>query len=153
MDFELYVLMGAVLLGLVHLSAASFAFKAQVGNKYTVGPRDEGRQPTGVSARLYRANANFLETFAYFAASVLVVHVTQSEGGLSQFGSALYLGGRVLFLPLYAAGLPWVRTFSWNPRRSAWCSLDYNASGVRLAERRKMRGLWPVSLRRHDMVG
>jgi uncharacterized MAPEG superfamily protein len=114
MDFELYVLMGAVLLGLVHLSAASFSFKAQVGNKYAVGPRDEGLQPTGVAARLYRANANFLETFPHFAACVLVVHVTSAEGAVSQFGSALYLGGRILFLPLYAAGLPWIRTFSWN---------------------------------------
>jgi uncharacterized MAPEG superfamily protein len=114
MHFELYVLMAAVLLGLVHLSAASFSFRAQVGNKYAVGPRDEGRQPTGVSARLYRANANFLETFPYFAACVLVVHVTGAEGTLSQVGSALYLGGRILFLPLYAAGVPWIRTFSWN---------------------------------------
>jgi uncharacterized MAPEG superfamily protein len=26
----------------------------------------------------------------------------------------MYLAGRVLFLPLYAAGTPWLRTFSWN---------------------------------------
>jgi uncharacterized MAPEG superfamily protein len=114
MDLEIYALMGAVLLGLVHLSAASFAFKAQVGNKYTVGARDEGLQPTGVTARLYRANANFLETFPYFAACVLVVHVTGEQGALSQTGSAMYLAGRILFLPLYAAGIPWIRTFSWN---------------------------------------
>jgi uncharacterized MAPEG superfamily protein len=114
MDFELYVLMAAVLLGLVHLSAASFSFKAQVGNKYSVGPRDEGLQPTGISARLYRANANFLETFPYFAVCVLVVHLTGAGGALSQTGCAMYLGGRILFLPLYAAGVPWIRTFSWN---------------------------------------
>ncbi|NJO35132.1 MAG: hypothetical protein HC869_20515, partial [Rhodospirillales bacterium] len=91
MNFEIYTLMGAVLLGLVHLSAASFSFKAQVGNKYTVGARDEGLQPTGVTARLYRANANFLETFPYFAACVLVVHIAGAGGVLSQTGSALYL--------------------------------------------------------------
>jgi uncharacterized MAPEG superfamily protein len=28
--------------------------------------------------------------------------------------SAMYLAGRILFLPLYAAGIPWIRTFSWN---------------------------------------
>lgn len=26
----------------------------------------------------------------------------------------MYLAGRCLFLPLYAAGAPWIRTFSWN---------------------------------------
>lgn len=114
MTFELWMLVAAALLGLVHLSAASFSFKAQVGNAYTVGPRDEDIQPTGVSARLYRAHRNFIETFALFAALVLVVHVSGRSGSLSQWGASLYLSGRVLYLPLYAAGVPWLRTFSWN---------------------------------------
>ena len=103
MTWELYALLAAVLLGLVHLSAASFAFKAQVGNRYTVGARDEGLQPKGIAARLHRANANFLETFPYFAVCVLVVRLLDASGSLSQFGCALYL-----------AGVPWLRTFSWN---------------------------------------
>jgi uncharacterized MAPEG superfamily protein len=114
MPFELWTLLGSVLLGLVHLSAASFSFKAQVGNAYTVGARDEGLQPRGISARLYRANANFLETFPYFAACVLIVHLTQAHGALSWWGCMIYLTGRTAFLPLYAAGLPWIRTLSWN---------------------------------------
>lgn len=114
MTWELYALLAAILLGLVHLSAASFSFKAQVGNRYTVGPRDEGLQPAGVAARLYRAHANFLETFPYFAAGVLIVRLLDASGSLSQLGCALYLAGRVVFLPLYAAGIPWLRTLSWN---------------------------------------
>ena len=114
MPFELWTLLGSVLLGLVHLSAASFPFKAQVGNAYTVGARDEGLQPRGISARLYRANANFLETFPYFAVCVLIVHLTQAYGDLSWWGCTIYIAGRVAFLPLYAAGIPWIRTFSWN---------------------------------------
>jgi uncharacterized MAPEG superfamily protein len=114
MTFELWALVAATLVGLVHLSAASFSFKAQVGNEYTVGPRDEDIQPTGVSARLHRAHRNFLETFALFAALVLVVHVSGRGGALSQWGAGLYLVGRVLYLPLYAVGVPWLRTFSWN---------------------------------------
>lgn len=114
MSYELWILLSAVGLGLVHLSAASFTFKAQVGNAYSVGPRDAGLQPVGVSARLYRANANFLETFPYFAASVLVVQLIAANGALSFWGATIYLAGRLLFLPLYALGLPWVRTFSWN---------------------------------------
>jgi uncharacterized MAPEG superfamily protein len=114
MTFELYALLAAVLLGLVHLSAASFTFKAQVGNTYTVGARDAGLQPKGVAARLHRANLNFLETFPYFAACILVVRMTDSAGMLSQWGCILYLAGRLAFLPLYAAGVPWLRTFSWN---------------------------------------
>lgn len=114
MTWELYALLLAVLLGLVHLSAASFSFKAQVGNRYSVGPRDEGLRPTGVAGRLHRANLNFLETFPFFAVVVLIVRLLDASGTLSQLGCALYLAGRIIFLPLYAIGVPWLRTFSWN---------------------------------------
>jgi uncharacterized MAPEG superfamily protein len=114
MTFELWSLLAAILIGLIHLSAQSFSFKAQAGNAYTVGPRDAGLQPTGMAGRLERAHVNFLETFGYFAAASVIVHVSGSAGALSFWGAILYLTGRTLFLPLYAAGVPWLRTFSWN---------------------------------------
>jgi uncharacterized MAPEG superfamily protein len=114
MSLELQVLVAATALGLVHLSAASFSFKAQVGNRYTVGPRDEVLRPTGVAGRLHRAQGNFMETYPFFATCVLLVHVTGASGAFSRWGALLYLAGRLLFLPLYAWGVPWLRTFSWN---------------------------------------
>lgn len=115
MSIELWALFGAMILGLVHLTAASFSFKAQVGNAYTVGARDEGLRPTGVAARLDRAQRNYLETFAIFAAAILMLEALGRSGGwLSTYGALIYLAGRLLFLPLYAAGIPWLRTFSWN---------------------------------------
>jgi uncharacterized MAPEG superfamily protein len=115
MSIELWTLLGAMFLALVHLSAASFAFKAQVGNAYTVGARDANMQPAGVAARLDRAQRNFLETFPIFIAAVLMLEVLDGSGGwLSVSGCLVYLVCRCLYLPLYALGLPWVRTFSWN---------------------------------------
>tara|TARA_R110002124_G_scaffold3727_3_gene23874 strand:- start:376 stop:765 length:390 start_codon:yes stop_codon:yes gene_type:complete len=114
MSVELWCLFGAMVLGLVHLSAMSFTFKAQVGNRYTVGARDEGLMPAGVAGRLDRAQRNFNETFPIFVAAVLMVVVLQKAGEWSHWGALMYLGGRVLYLPLYAAGIPWLRTFSWN---------------------------------------
>lgn len=114
MTFELWILLSAALLGLIHMTVASFTFKAQVGNRYTVGARDENLQPTGMAGRMHRAQLNFLETFAIFAACVVVVHLSDANGALSYWGSIMYLVGRTLFLPLYAAGVPWLRTFSWN---------------------------------------
>jgi uncharacterized MAPEG superfamily protein len=115
MSVELWTLFGAMVIGLVHLTAASFTFKAQVGNAYSVGPRDEDLRPSGIAGRLDRAQRNFLETFAIFAAAVLMLELLHRSGSwLSVWGAGLYLGGRVLFLPLYALGVPWLRTFSWN---------------------------------------
>lgn len=115
MPLEAWVLFGAMVLGLVHLAAASFTFKAQVGNAYSVGARDADLRPTGVAGRLERAHRNFLETFAIFAAAVLLLMVLGRTGGwLSEVGAGIYLAGRIVFLPLYAAGTPWLRTLSWN---------------------------------------
>jgi uncharacterized MAPEG superfamily protein len=115
MSVESWCLFGAMVLGLVHLTAASFSFKGQVGNAYTVGARDEDLRPKGVAGRLDRAQRNFLETFAIFVAAVLMLEQMQHTGSwLSVYGAMLYLGGRALFLPLYALGVPWIRTFSWN---------------------------------------
>ncbi len=115
MAIEFWALFGAMILGLVHVTAASFTFKAQVGNSYAVGARDEGIHPTGMAARLDRAQRNFLETFAIFAAAVLMLGVLDRTGGwLSEVGAVIYLVGRIVFLPLYAAGTPWLRTFAWN---------------------------------------
>lgn len=114
MSIEMGTLYAAMVLALVHLTAASFTFKAQVGNQYSVGARDEGLSPTGVAGRLDRAQRNFLETFPVFVAAVLMIHLLDRGGTVSSIGAVLYIAGRILFLPLYAWGVPWLRTFSWN---------------------------------------
>ena len=114
MSVELWCLFAAMVMALVHLSTASFAFKAQVGNRYMVGARDEHLRPHGIAARLDRAQRNFMETFPVFAAAVLMVDHLNAAAALSQWGAAIYVVGRILFLPLYAMGIPWLRTFSWN---------------------------------------
>ncbi len=68
-----------------------------------------------MAARLDRAQRNFLETFAIFAAAVLMLEVLNRTGsGIGEIGAMLYLPGRAAFIPLYAFGVPWIRTFSWN---------------------------------------
>jgi len=55
------------------------------------------------------------ELWILVAATLLgVVHLSGRSGPASQWGAALSLVGRLLYLPLYALGIPWRRTFSWN---------------------------------------
>lgn len=114
MTFELWMLMGAAVLGLVHAGAQSFAYKAQTGHAYSIGPRDDEIPPKGLAGRLARAQRNYLETFPVFAAAVLIVHGAGRAGDFSSIGSALYLGARVLYLPAYALGIPHLRTALWQ---------------------------------------
>lgn len=79
-----------------------------------MGPRDDVIRPTGMAGRLTRAQWNFLETYPFFAALVLLVHIADRTGELSYWGACLYVGGRVLYLPFYALGVPWSRSLSWN---------------------------------------
>ena len=46
LSVEMAYLALSVLLLLVHLSVQSFTYKAQVGNRFTVGPRDEEPERT-----------------------------------------------------------------------------------------------------------
>ena len=105
----------AVVLGLVQIIAASHAASLQRGYRWTASPRDEAVPALrGVAGRLDRALRNFLETFPLFAAAVLAVQLSGTHGALTEWGARLYLWARVLYVPLYAAGVPVVRSLVWN---------------------------------------
>lgn len=110
MTTELALLAWAVVLGLVHaLSTGQFA-TMQHGLAYNMGPRDEQKPLTGVGARVQRAFANYMQTFPFFAAAVLMAHVAGRHGWLTLVGAHLYFWARLVYVPLYAAGIPVART-------------------------------------------
>lgn len=115
MNIELQILGWSVVLGLVHIVLAAHSASRQRGYRWTAGARDEMPAPlTGVAGRLDRALRNYLETFALFAALILALQVSGRTGTLSEYGAVLYLTGRVVYLPLYAFGVPLVRSLFWN---------------------------------------
>ena len=115
MTFELDCLALAVLLGLVQLLVAAQTGTQQRGFRWAAGPRDEPKPPlTGMAGRLDRAFRNFGETFALFAAAILVAHIAGKSGALTRWGAGLYLVGRIAYVPLYASGIFLVRSLAWN---------------------------------------
>ena len=110
---ELQLLAAAVLIGLVHLLWASAAAQPQRGLKWNVGPRDEPVVLTGMAGRLERAFANFRETFPLFAAAVIVTYLSGRIGYLTAHGALIYVAARALYMPLYAFGVPVVRSIVW----------------------------------------
>ncbi|OQW68720.1 MAG: hypothetical protein BVN34_08590 [Proteobacteria bacterium ST_bin12] len=114
MSAELSCLAWSVILGLVHILAAGNARTLELGSKWNMGPRDgEHAQLSPLTGRLFRAQSNFFETFPLFAASILMVVVTNSFSTYSYWGAILYLVSRVIYLPLYAFGIPLIRSFVW----------------------------------------
>lgn len=105
-------LAGALLL--VHLVIQALLLTQQFGPEYNAGARDEQRQVTGLAGRAERALRNYLESFPLFAALVLAVTVAGKAGWWSGFGAALYFWARVAYLPLYLAGVPYLRSAVWT---------------------------------------
>ena len=115
MTVELRVVMWGVVVGFVHIIASSHAASLQRGYGWTASARDEPVQPlTGMAGRLERALKNFLETFPLFVALVFVAQLSGIHNQLTEWGSFLYLGARVVYLPLYAFGVFLVRSLAWN---------------------------------------
>lgn len=81
---------------------------------YLLGPRDDNRQSGNVWAgRLKRALENLLETYPAFVALALALAVTGKTGGIAATGAWVWLAARVVYVPLYAFGVPAVRTLVW----------------------------------------
>ena len=81
---------------------------------YLLGPRDDNRQSGNVMAgRLKRALENLLETYPAFVALALALAVTGKAGGIAATGAWLWLAARAVYVPLYAFGVPAVRTLVW----------------------------------------
>jgi uncharacterized MAPEG superfamily protein len=111
MPVELKILaLGAVLL-LVHIFAAVRLKTRQYGHDWNVGARDEALPPLNpVAARLARAQANFQETFPVAIVALLGVVIADQTSWMTAVGGWIWLACRTIYLPLYAMGVPVVRT-------------------------------------------
>jgi uncharacterized MAPEG superfamily protein len=111
---ELQMLFGGVLLGLAQLLAAAMASTRDRGVAHNLSPRDTPPPPVSVlTGRLQRAFANFQETFVFFAAAVFLVTIMARESQLSAWGVQLYFWARLAYVPVYAAGIPGLRSAIW----------------------------------------
>jgi uncharacterized MAPEG superfamily protein len=110
---EITVLGWSVVLLLLQVIVQATA-TVDLGPKYLFSPRDENRVSRSVVAgRLGRALRNLLETYPAFVALALALVVTGKAGGLGATGAWLWLIARVVYLFLYATGIPVARTIAW----------------------------------------
>ena len=111
---EFILLALTLILALVQIGAAGMARTAELGGKWNAGPRDGEVPPPGrLAGRLMRAQANLFETLPLFAAAVIMAHVSGEDSPLTFVGTHLYFFGRLVYLPLYAFGVRYVRSLAW----------------------------------------
>ena len=111
MAVELKILSLGALLLFVHIFTATRFKTAQYGRKWNVGARDEELPPpNAMTGRTMRAQANFQETFPIAIVALLGVVIAGKTSPTTALGGWIWLGARVVYLPLYAAGIPVIRT-------------------------------------------
>jgi uncharacterized MAPEG superfamily protein len=114
MTTELEILAWGCVLALLHILIAVRFKTRQYGTQWNVGARDEDLPPPQpVVGRLARAQANFYETFPLYAAAALIVSVAHLDDRWTAIGAVIWIVGRLVYLPLYAFGIRYVRTFAW----------------------------------------
>lgn len=112
---QMTMLWASIALGFIYLIAAAVTSVGQRGMPWAVGPRDDAPPPiNAIGGRLDRAWKNYVETFPIFAAAILMETHAGHGSGLAPLGAQLYFWGRVAYLPLYAAGWPFLRTLAWT---------------------------------------
>ena len=115
MPVEIRILAFGALLLFVHIFTATRFKTQQYGRKWNVGARDEALPPPNpMSGRAIRAQANFAETFPIAIVALLGVVLANKTSTTTALGGWIWLGARLVYLPLYAAGVPVVRTIVWT---------------------------------------
>jgi uncharacterized MAPEG superfamily protein len=79
----------------------------------SLGPRDEQPPFTRVGERTARALGNMQEALPVFLALALLNLIVGTAGDVALTGAWIFLIARVVYLPLYMAGVPVVRTLAW----------------------------------------
>ena len=112
---ELTVLLLSTVLLLAHIMLAIRFKTQQYGTGWNTGARDEDLPPlNAVAGRLERARDNFLETYPIAIVVLFVAVLTGRNSDMTAIMAWVWLGARVIYLPLYWAGTPKVRTLVWG---------------------------------------
>ena len=112
---EIQMLCWSAVLGLIQLVIATALSVKDQGMPYSLGPRDvPGPAVTMLTGRFKRAFQNFRETFVYFAVAVLVVTILNKTNSTTALGAEIFFWARLIYVPIYAAGVAFVRTVAWT---------------------------------------
>jgi uncharacterized MAPEG superfamily protein len=115
MSVELRLLAWSVILLLVYITAQGALVSRIRGLAWNAGPRDAGQGPLPTYAgRAQRALDNFKETWPAFIALALALAVTSKTGGSGALGAWIWFVARIVYLPLYLFGVPWLRTLAYG---------------------------------------
>ena len=110
----LTLLAWSVVLLVFHVGLQGILATQELGSAWNAGPRDEHKEPSGtIAGRAERASRNFRETYPAFVGLALGLAMTGDPGGWGLVGAWLWFICRLVYIPLYLAGVPYIRSLVW----------------------------------------
>ena len=111
MAIELKILALSAILLIFNIFAAGNYKTKQYGKDWNMGARDEALPPLEpIAGRLVWAQANLLETLPIAIIALIGVVVAGKTSSNTALGGWIWLGARTVYLPLYWAGIPKLRS-------------------------------------------
>ena len=108
---ELTCLSLSVVLWIAHVLIQGGIGNAVYPRGYLATARDKGLKSDNLYyGRATRALANYVENLPPFVALDLGLIVTNHAGG---WGALVWIAARVLYIPLYLLGVPYLRSLAW----------------------------------------
>ena len=115
LSVEVTMLGLSVVLLIAQIFLQSATMTRELGRDYNVSARDEQKKPVGIIAgRAERALRNLLETYPAFVGLTLALVVSGKTGSWGALGAQIWLAARIVYVGLYLAGVPFVRTAVWS---------------------------------------
>jgi len=85
----------------------------QLSMGYLISSRDDPREVTGMTARINRALANSITAMVLFAPAILLLVLQEKTTTTTLLAAQVFMIARIIYLPVYALGVPAVRTAAW----------------------------------------
>ena len=85
----------------------------QLSLGYLMSARDDPRDAGRMTARIKRALDNSIVAMTLFAPAILILVVLERTSASSLLAAQVFLIARIIYLPVYALGVPAIRTLAW----------------------------------------
>lgn len=94
---------------------------------YMMSARDEPREVGKMTNRIKRALDNSIVAMTLFAPAILLLEVQDKTDANSLLAAQVFLVARIIYLPVYALGVPAIRTLAWTAGFAATAVLYFLA--------------------------
>jgi len=129
MTVELLAALIVIALGLVQVLLQAIEFRRVHGVPYANTAQDAppAEPDSLLLGRLTRALRNLHETLPFFLGVVIILALMDHSTAATRISALIFAGARVVYLPLYAMGVPYLRGLVWTVSFAALIALVASA--------------------------